>query len=131
MKLDKKYSLSWEEDWKRAKDFLKAAENNFNIDDYKTAANRAYFSAERAIIAALKFNSLPVSKNHKNIWTYSKLLVLKIDIFSLLRELYDMRLQADYGNVSNIIELSKDNLNMQLSKVRDLLKEINDKYKLE
>ena len=131
MKSGKKYSLSWEEDWKIAKDFLKAAENNFNLDDYKTAANRAYFTAESAIIAALKFNSQPVSKNHKNIWTYSKLLSLEIDTFSLLRELYDMRLQADYSNISYIIELSKDNLNIQLSKVRDLLKEISDKYKLE
>ena len=131
MKSGKKYLYSWKEDWNRAKDFFKAAETNFKLDDFKTTANRAYFTAESAIIAALKFNSKPVSKNHKNIWALSNLLGLEINTYDLLRDLYDMRLQADYGYVSDIIVINKDNTNKYLSRVRDLLKEIGNKYKLE
>lgn len=85
MKSDKKSSDDWKKDWERAKNFLTAAENNLRLNDYKTAANRAYFTAESAVVAALKLNSKPVSKIHKNIWTYSKLLGLEIDTFSLYR----------------------------------------------
>ncbi len=131
MKSDKKSLHNWNEDWNRSKDFLKAAENNLKLNDYKTAANRAYFTAESAVIAALKFNSHPTPKEHKNIWTYSKLLKLEIDTFILLRDLYDMRLQADYGHVSDIVELNKDTLNEYLSKVKNLLASIQSKYNFE
>lgn len=127
--MDKKYLYDWKEDWSRAEDFLKAAENNLKLEDYKTAANRAYFAAESVIVAVLKFNSKPVSKNHKNIWTYSKLLNLETDTFDLLRNLYDMRLQADYGYVSDIIKLDKENLDKYLAKVKGLFQSIISKYK--
>lgn len=130
MKSDKKYLYDWREDWLMAKDFLEAAEANFRLNDFRTAANRIYFTAESAVVAALKFNSKPVSKNHKNIWMLSNLLGLGINTHELLRDLYDMRLQADYGYVSNMVKLDKDNIDRYLSNVRDLLKEIKNKFKL-
>ena len=75
MKSDKGYLHNWKDDWKRSKDFLKAAETNLKLEDYKTSANRIYFAAESAIVAGLKLSAKPISKNHKNIWTYSKLLL--------------------------------------------------------
>ncbi|MBI1935477.1 HEPN domain-containing protein [Candidatus Woesearchaeota archaeon] len=128
MESDKKYLYDWKEDWSRSKDFLKAAEANFKLDDFKTAANRAYFTAESAIVAALKLNSKPVSKSHKNIWELSKLLELEIDTYGLLRDLYDMRLQADYGHVSYIAKLDKETLNNYLTKIKQMLEIITKKY---
>ncbi len=131
MKSDKKSSDDWKKDWERAKNFLTAAENNLKLDDYKTAANRAYFTAESAVVAALKLSSKPTSKIHKNIWTYSKLLGLEIDTFSLLRDLYDLRLQADYGNSSEIIELTSETLNDYMAQVKELCNMLKLKYNLE
>lgn len=129
MKSDKKFLPEWKDDWNRAKDFLKSAENNLNLQDYKTAANRIYFSAESAVVAALKFSSKPISTNHKNIWELSKLLEMDMDIYSLLRDLYDSRLQADYGYTSNITVLNSESVNKSLLKVKKLLSDIEKKYK--
>ena len=74
MKSDKESLSEWKADWNRSTEFLKAAENNFKLDDLKITANRIYFTAESAINAALKFDTKPISTIHKNIWVNSKLL---------------------------------------------------------
>lgn len=115
-------------DWKRALEFLKSAETNLKLKDIKTAANRGYFAAETSILACLKKKLKKFPKEHKNIWTYSKLLDLDIDSFSLLRELYDLRLQADYGRMSEIVELSEESVKDYLKKVEGLIDIIKKKY---
>ena len=112
---------------KRALEFLKAVENNLKIGDIKTAANREYFAAESAIVAYLQKKFKKVPKEHANIWTYSKLLGLEVDTFSLLRELYDLRLQADYGKSSEIVQLDEAAVKIYLKKVSDLIKKIKAK----
>ena len=131
MKSGKIYLHNWKEDWQRAKDFLKAAEANLNLGDFKTSANRSYFTAESAVIASLKLSSKPVSKNHKNIWELSNLLEVGINTHDLLRELYDLRMQADYGYMSSEKILDKETVSAYLLKVKELLNAIKKKYKLD
>ncbi len=128
MNLGEESSLSWKEYWKMAKDFHSSAKKNFELDDYKTAANRAYLSAESAVKAGLKFTGKQVSTKHQNNWTNSVLLELGIDTFSLLQELYDLRLQADYGTVSEVVKLNKEEVSKYMKKLEDLLEKIKKKF---
>ena len=126
MKLVKKYL----NEWKRANDFLNAARNNLKLGDLKTVANREYFALERAIVSVLLMENKKVSKNHKKIWGMSRFLDLDVDVFNLMRRLYDLRLQADYGKISDIVELSEENITNYLNQVELLIKRIKEKYKL-
>ena len=126
MKLVKKYL----NEWKRANDFLNAARNNLKLGDLKTVANREYFALERAIVSVLLMENKKVSKNHKKIWEMSRVLDLNVDVFNLMRKLYDLRLQADYGKTSHIVELSEGNVINYLSQVELLIKRIREKYNL-
>ena len=118
------------DEWKRANDFLDAARNNLKLGDLKTTANREYFALERAIVSVLLMENKKVSKNHKKIWEMSRVLDLNVDVFNLMRKLYDLRLQADYGKTSHIVELSEGNVINYLSQVELLIKRIREKYNL-
>lgn len=118
-------------EWGRAKDFLKAVKDNLNLNDIKTSANREYFAIERAVVCALMIENRKISKNHKKIWEMSKSLDIGFDAFNLMRKLYDLRLQADYGKISNITELNKDNVVYYLKQLELIMKKIKEKYKLE
>lgn len=124
MKLVKKYL----DEWKRANDFLNAAKTNLEWGDLKTTANREYFALERAIVCVLLMENKKVFKNHKKIWEMSK--SLDLDVFSLMRKLYDLRLQADYGKISDIVELNRGNVIDYLNQVELLIKKIRKKYNL-
>jgi len=93
-------------DWGRAMGFLKAAESNLKLNDYRTAANREYFACESAVSAVLKLKGIKARKEHKDIW--DKAAFVCPDGKRLLRELYDLRLQADYGKASFIVPLSQE-----------------------
>lgn len=117
-------------EWKRAKDFLAAAEANLKLDDVNTAANREYFAAERAIVALLHAKTGQKFKEHRKIWDASRVLSLSSDTYKLLRELYDLRLQADYGKAFSIVPLTKENVKAYLQRIRALLKEIESTKKV-
>ena len=118
-------------EWNRAKEFLRAAKSNLELNDIKTVANREYFAMERAVVSALLIENKKVSKNHKKIWEMSKFLELGFDVSNLMRQLYDLRLQADYGKISDIVELNEDNVVYYLKQLELVIKKIKEKYKLE
>jgi len=117
-------------EWVRAKEFFEAAEANFNRGDINTAANREYFAAERAVVALLKIKTGREFKNHKNIWNASRILNLGVDVYGLLRSLYDLRLQADYGKEFSIVPLTKESARDYLIKVKALLEKIESTKKV-
>ena len=119
------------DEWNRAKDFLKAAKVNMELNDIKTVANREYFAMERAVIVSLLIENKKVPKNHKEIWEMSRYLDFGINVSELMRKLYDLRLQADYGKISDIVELNKENVANYLKEIELVIKKIKEKYKLE
>lgn len=127
MKLAKRYI----NEWNRTKDFLMAAKSNLELNDIKTVANREYFTVERAVVAMLLIENKKVPRSHKKIWEMSKILDLDFDVYDLMRKLYDLRLQADYGKVSNVTELNRDSVIYYLKQLELIIKIIKDKYKLE
>ena len=86
---------------------------------------------ERAVVSALLIENKKVSRNHKKIWEMSKFLDMDFDVYTLMRKLYDLRLQADYGKISDIIELNDDNVIYYLKQLELVIKKIKEKYKLE
>lgn len=114
----------WQEDWQKAKRFFNSSLRNLNLGDVETSANRLYFSAERASVAWLKKNRVAVPPDHQQIWFLSKKIVIPTDSNALLKELYDLRLQADYGKRFEIAVLNKETVKNYLSKTRRLLEEI-------
>ncbi len=124
MRLGKKYL----DEWKRALEFLEAVKRNLKDGDIKTAANREYFALERAVICCLMIKSDKALKNHRKIWELSR--DLDIDVYDLLRELYDLRLQADYGKSSEITELNEKTIGEYLDKVEKTFEDLRERYKL-
>ncbi|MBI2106235.1 HEPN domain-containing protein [Candidatus Woesearchaeota archaeon] len=122
--MEKKYS----DEWKRAEEFLDAVKRNLKEGDIKTAANREYFALERAVVCCLMIKFGKDLKNHQKIWELSK--SLDTGVFDLLRELYDLRLQADYGKSSEIVVLNEMVVKDFLDKIEALLKKLKGKYKL-
>jgi len=108
-----------------------AAKSNLELNDIKTVANREYFTVERAVVAMLLIENKKVPRSHKKIWEMSKILDLDFDVYDLMRKLYDLRLQADYGKVSNVTELNRDSVIYYLKQLELIIKIIKDKYKLE
>ena len=62
-------------------------------------------------------------RHHQKIWEDSSIL-LGEEYYSALRELYDLRMQADYGRISVFLELTPETLKINLVKVEFLIKEI-------
>lgn len=123
--MEKKYSS----DWNRAKSFLAAAEANLKLDDFKTAANREYFACERAVVAVLKLKGIRAPSVHKKIWEKSAL--VEQNSIHLLRSLYDLRLQADYGKSSFIVPLNMQTAEEYLEKVKSFIALLEKKYKMD
>ncbi len=105
-----------------AEEFLDAARKNMKIS-LRTSANRLYFAMEKAVLAYFCFKKIKIPKNHQKIWELSGKL-LGEEYYSLLRALYDLRLQADYGSVSVFSELNVDILSGNLSKVEFIIKKL-------
>jgi len=118
--LEKKY-LSEIND---ADEFIRIAEDTLSVS-LKTSANRIYFSLERAVIAFLHFKGRNAPKNRQKLWdTASEL--LGDNCYPLLRQLYDIRLQADYGSASKIVSLDLAVLKELLAKTKELVKYIKN-----
>lgn len=115
-------------EWNRAKDFLAASKRNLEESDLKTAANRLYFACERAAVAGLRAANRKVPKHHKVVWMLSRYLGLGYDCYKLLRKLYDLRLQADYGKSSKIVELTTESLKEQIAEADKMFETIKNKF---
>ncbi len=106
-------------DFHRAKNALGSAKKNFEEDDLPAASNRVFVACENAIYARLRimFGNTTFSR---------KRIVLKIGSISpLLKDLYersyDMRVQADYGRRSRIVELNKNNVEAVIKETENLI----------
>ena len=111
LKLENKYL----NELKLAEEFLISAKNNLP-QNLRTSANRLYFSFEKLIIAYLLFKDVKVPKNHQKIWELASEL-LGDEYYQFLRILYDLRMQADYGNKSIFVDLNINNLEYNFLKV--------------
>ena len=107
---------------KISEEFLNVAKRNLELS-FRTSANRLYFAFERAVVAYLMFKQVKVSKNHQKIWELCDEF-LGENFYSHLRNLYDLRMQADYGNISRFIKLDKKVLKTEISKTETLIKKI-------
>lgn len=125
MKLEKNYS----DEFKIAEEFLKISKNNLN-SSVRTSANRLYFALEKAIIAYFYFKNIKIPKNHQKLWELSAK-VLNEKYYSTLRELYDLRMQADYGNTSIFIELNIENMKEKIGKTENLIEDLRQKIRRE
>ena len=114
----------WQEEWQKAKRFFNSSLRNLKLGDIETSANRLYFSAERAAVAWLKKNKVSVPPDHQQIWFLSKKITIPLNSYSLLKELYDLRLQADYGKRFEIAVLNAETIKNGIAKTRKLLEEI-------
>jgi len=81
-----------------AEEFLKSAKNSLEFS-MRTSANRLYFALEKAVVSYILFRGGEIPKNHQKIWEFSSSL-LEQEYYTVLRELYDLRMQADYGRIS-------------------------------
>lgn len=107
---------------KIAFEFLDVSKNNLN-SSLKTSANRIYFALERAVVSYLYFKKINIPKNHQKLWELSSEF-LGDGFYKILRELYDLRMQADYGIVSVFVVLNKDILKKYLIEVEFLINKI-------
>ena len=112
-----------------AEEFLEVAEKNLN-SSWRTSANRLYFALEKAVTSYFSFKKMAFPKSHQKIWELSSKLLGK-EYYSLLRTLYDLRMQADYGNISVFVELNKKALEIILYKVKALFDKIKERMKNE
>ncbi|MBU4373031.1 MAG: HEPN domain-containing protein [Euryarchaeota archaeon] len=115
------------EDFNRAKKALDSARRNFEEGDALTAANRIFVACENAVYACmkLKFGGTTISR---------KRIILKMEIVSpLMMELYersyDLRVQADYGRKSRIVELNRERVGKIIEKVEKLIFDVEKDLK--
>ena len=116
-----------ENDLKRAKDALRSAERNIEENDIYTAANRAFVSCENSIYVLLKFRFGSSSISRQRILT--RLKDINPNAKEIYNKSYDLRVQADYGRISQTLPLNKENLNGILTRIRNLINEVEQEIK--
>lgn len=121
--MEKKYLT----EMKIAEEFIRTAKDNL-VSSLRTSANRVYFALEKAVISYFLFKNVKISKNHKKIWELSSEF-LGERYYSLLRLLYDLRMQADYGSMSVIAPFNREIVEEKISEVECLINEIKEKIK--
>ena len=123
--MDKKYS----NELKDAREFLKIAEDILGRS-LKTSANRLYFALEKGVIACLNYDGIEIPKNHQKLWDSANELPGE-KYYTALRELYDLRMQADYGAMSLIVPLNSEIIKKAIERVKDLINSIEFNLKLQ
>ncbi len=115
------------EDFDRAKTAFASARRNFDEGDLFTAANRLFVACENAVYACMKlrFGGTTISR---------KRIILKIQSISprmmeLYERSYDLRVQADYGRKSRIVEFNKERIGEMINKVEKLIMDIENELK--
>ena len=111
----------------RAEEFIRAAKENISFS-LRTSANRMYFALERVVVSYLLFKEIEVPLNHQKLWEVAAV-NLGEDYYNCLRELYDLRMQADYGFSSNIVKLNKEVVKKYIVKIEFYIHEIKNKIK--
>ena len=109
-------------EFEMAKEFIEVAKRSIELSP-KSCANRIYFAFEKAVIAYLLFKDINIPKNHKKIWDVSSEL-LGEEYYVLFRELYDLRMQADYGRTSIFVKLDMRVLKKKIILVENLMAKI-------
>ncbi|MCR4327887.1 MAG: HEPN domain-containing protein, partial [Nanoarchaeota archaeon] len=99
--MEKKYL----DEFKIAREFLEVSKSSFK-SSLRTSANRWYFAFEKAVISYFLFLEKKVPKNHQKIWNLCSE-HLGENFYDHFRGLYDLRMQADYGNVSKFVSLDE------------------------
>ena len=115
------------EDFNRAKNAFVSARRNFDEGDLFTASNRLFVACENAVYACMKlrFGGTTISR---------KRIILKIQSISprmmkLYERSYDLRVQADYGRKSRIVELNKERIGEMINEVQKLISDIEKELK--
>jgi uncharacterized protein (UPF0332 family) len=115
------------EDFDRAKTAFASARRNFDEGDLFTAANRLFVACENAVYACMKlrFGGTTISR---------KRIILKIQSISprmmeLYERSYDLRVQADYGRKSRIVEFNKERIGEMINNVEKLIMDIETELK--
>jgi len=121
--LEKKYLV----EFKVASEFLGVSKKNLK-NSLRTSANRLYFSFEKAIISYLLFKEIRVPKNHQKIWILCSE-NLGEEFYDHFRKLYDLRMQADYGNISKFVKFNIKSLRKMIIKSEKLIKDIGLKIR--
>lgn len=121
--MEKKY-LS---ELKLSEEFLEIAKLNLKVS-VRSSANRLYFSFEKAIVSYLLFRKLKVLKNHKRVWVLCAE-VLGEKYYNHLRNLYDLRMQGDYGNISQFVELNEKVLRNNIEITENMIKGLKEKMR--
>ncbi len=121
--MEKKYFT----ELKIAEEFLESDKINVN-HSLRTSANRLYFALEKAVSAFLLFKKRAVPKNHQKIWELTAEL-LGEKYYQMLRELYDLRMQADYGTMSIILPFNEIIVKEKLIEVESLVFDIKNMIK--
>lgn len=113
------------DDFHRARNAFVSAKKNFEDDDVSAASNRVFVACENAIYARLKimFGNTTFSRSR---------IVLKIGSISpslkkLYERSYDMRVQADYGRRSRIVELNRKNVEDVIKETESLISDTETK----
>lgn len=114
---------------KIAEEFFEIAKKNLN-ESLRTSANRLYFALEKSVVAYLLFKQVKVPKSHRIIWELSSKEIGQ-KYYDMLRKLYDLRMQADYGNVSIFADFNIKILGEKILQVEKLINEIKMKIKRE
>ena len=110
-----------EEDLRRAKEALEAAERNFKENDLYTAANRTFVACENAVYVLLKqkFGSTSISRSR----ILTRLKEINPEAKDAYDKSYDLRVQADYGREAKTLPLNADNMGDILEKVKKVIDE--------
>ncbi len=112
-------------EFKIAKEFLEVSKSSLK-SSFRTSANRLYFAFEKAVVSYLLFLGKTVPKNHQKIWNLCSE-CLGEDFYNHFRELYDLRMQADYGEISKFVNLNEKVLESLIHKSELLIKDIEIK----
>jgi len=115
------------EDFDRAKTAFASARRNFDEGDLFTTANRLFVACENAVYACMKFRFGGTTISRKRI-------ILKIQgisprMMELYEHSYDLRVQADYGRKSRIVEFNKERIGEMINQVEKLIIDIENELK--
>ncbi len=116
---------NYSDEFKIAEEFLRISKSNLE-SSMRTSANRIYFAMEKAVTAYFYFKKIRVPKNHQKLWELSAKTPGE-EYYSVLRNLYDLRMQADYGSASVFVGLNIENIKENINKVEDLIYKLKQK----
>lgn len=116
---------------KQAMQCIHSAEVLYDIEDYKGAANRSYYSIFHAIRSLLalelvdfKRHSAVISYFRKN---YIKTGIFKVELSDIITEAFDIRTDSDYDDFYIV---SKEDIYIQINNAKFFLEEVEKYIKL-